>query len=303
MKIAFLIMAFDRPIHLKKLIEKINCKEFHFYIHIDANSNIEEFKYELAHIDNCFFIKNREHIMWGSISVVLAMISLLKQANKSCHYDRFQLLSGHDYPIKSKKELLDFYKNNHSNFITTWKIFNKNSLVQNNKIYKYHMNHIPIFNKKHGERKNSIIKRSFIIFVSNLFKFFSYKLMPNRNLPSDLYKGNMWFSVNNEFVESFLEWLKTCEGKEMIKFSKYLPCPDEIVINTFANIYFKKDIVSFDEKYIHGLHFIQWSNKSGPGSINASNLIDLKKSSALFARKFDNNSDKILKEIDSFIST
>ena len=299
MKVAFLILAHDRPHHLYRLIKSLDHHKFDFFVYIDKNSDINLFKDALKDFDNCFFADKREKILWGSYRQMKVMLELLKMSTKKGTYGRFQHLSGNDYPIKSSKKIYEFYEQNASNYISTWEIIRKEASVKTHKLYRYSFNNYPFLNKIHGQRLANITKRSLVVFLSNLFKFIARYLLPKRELPFDLLKGSNWFSINAVFAKSLLSWIETQEGKDLLEFTKFAACPDEFFINTFGNMYFKDDIAKIDEKNVHAVHFVEWDHGSGkPQNLRAHHFEDLIKSSALFARKFDRGSEELIKKLD-----
>ena len=303
MKVAFLIIAHNRPDHLCKLIRNLYHQKCDFFIYIDGKSDIGLFQDALKEFNNCFFVDNRKKIYWGSSSLSGAIIELLKVSIKKDRYDRFQLLSGYDYPIKTYEKICEFYEQNTSNYISTWEIVRKESSDKSHKLFKYHFNDYPFLNKRDGQRLTNITKKLIVIFWSNCFKFIAKYFLPNRKLPFDLFKGSTWFSVNEAFVKSFLSWLETAEGKDMLEFIKFAPCSDEFLINTFGNMCFKHDIAEIIEKNVHALHYVEFRHgQGGPKNLRRIDFDDLIKSSALFARKFDRGSEELIKKLDLIIN-
>ena len=302
MKVAFLILAHNRPDHLCKLIRSLYHQKCDFFIYIDGKSDIGLFQDALKEFNNCFFIDNRKKILWGSSSQTRAIIELLKVSFKKDRYDRFQLLSGYDYPIKSFEKICEFYEQNTSNYISSWEIVRKEASDKSHKLFKYSFNDYPFLNKRDGQRMTNITKKLIVIFLSNCFKFIAKYLLPYRKLPFDLFKGSSWFSINEAFVKSFLSWLETAEGKDMLEFIKFAACSDEFLFNTFGHMYFKHDIAEISEKNVHAVHYIDFRHgQGGPRNLQKLDFENLIKSSALFARKFDRGSEELVKKFDLII--
>ena len=111
LSIAYLILAHRDPIHIKRLAIKLS-KYADVFIHIDMNSNIDDFKSDVSHISNVYFLEKRLHCDWGGWNAVNAEIYLIETALAIKKYDRFVLLQGADYPIKSSQQIISFFTQN-----------------------------------------------------------------------------------------------------------------------------------------------------------------------------------------------
>jgi hypothetical protein len=100
MKIAYLVLAHTNPQVLKRALTKLSTRDCAFFVHIDLKSDLEKFK-EIEG-ENVIFSEVRFPVYWGEFSQVQAILQLLRQAIKSPqNFDRFILVSGSDYPLRS----------------------------------------------------------------------------------------------------------------------------------------------------------------------------------------------------------
>ena len=103
----YLILAHKSSEQIEKQINALQDEKVTFYIHIDLKSDLNEFK-NLERIPNVILIKERVDCIWGDFSIVIATLNLIKNVIKN-HNDGFCILmSGNDYPIKSKKVINSF---------------------------------------------------------------------------------------------------------------------------------------------------------------------------------------------------
>src|SRR5881227_3092073 len=87
MKIAHLILAHTQPDQLETLIKKLSHPDADFYIHIDAKKNAAEFV-TMQNAPNVQYIKNRVKIIWGTYSMVQAILNAFEEIIVSgIHYD------------------------------------------------------------------------------------------------------------------------------------------------------------------------------------------------------------------------
>ena len=108
MKIAYLILAHNTPNHLRRLISALSTPSCAFFIHLDQKSSMEPFAGLAA--DNVHFTRERVPVYWGDFSQVEAILVLLRDAFADPRgFDRFVLLSGSDYPLRSARAIEDFF--------------------------------------------------------------------------------------------------------------------------------------------------------------------------------------------------
>ena len=111
-KHAYLLLIHENSLVLNRLIRLIDDNWNDIYIHIDKNAkNIDpsEIK-QFAQKSKVYFVK-RHKVYWGTNSIMEAEIELFKAAAKQ-QYQYYHLLSGADLPIKTQKEIHDFFEEN-----------------------------------------------------------------------------------------------------------------------------------------------------------------------------------------------
>lgn len=110
MKIAYLILCHQDPEFVCRTAIKITKgTENHVFIHVDQKSPIEPFEIYLPQSENIHLLKKRTPVYWGGYGAITATISLFRAASKTLSFDRYVLMQGTDYPIKSNKEIADFF--------------------------------------------------------------------------------------------------------------------------------------------------------------------------------------------------
>ena len=60
--IAYLIQAHHQPEHFIDLVEQLNHKEVHFFVHVDKKSNQAPFANQVPHLTNIHFVEKRENV-------------------------------------------------------------------------------------------------------------------------------------------------------------------------------------------------------------------------------------------------
>lgn len=111
MKIAYLVFAYNNPRLLEREIQALSSPDSTFFIHIDKKSNLDDF----ARIkgENINYIEDRVTVYWAEFSGVRAILKLIRQALRAeQQYDYCVLLSGSEYPLRSRQYIEEFFQAN-----------------------------------------------------------------------------------------------------------------------------------------------------------------------------------------------
>jgi hypothetical protein len=264
-------MAHGNFQHLQRLIDALDDESSICFIHIDKKTN-------LPHLtgDNFVFIKKRFKVYWASFSEVQVTLELLKESLKG-NYDRYILISGADYPVKSLNEI---YKrlSNDDEFITTglW-----GHPMHSKSCYIYYYNNY--FNR----RSNSLSKR-FWVWAENTFR----KTRIKRKIPFDIYSGMQWFIFTHKAVSDILKVVEN--EKKYNNYFKYGRAQSESFFHTVIG-----NEHLFDRKIKPYLTFVAFDPVAGPQIISQKHFEEIKSGDYLFARKFDDKSREIINIIDN----
>ena len=283
MKIACLILAHKNPVQLNELIEVLDCNEIDFYIHLDKKVKKKNFV-SSEEKNNVFFVENRVSTKWATFSLVQATINSLREIVDKQKYDYINFISGQDFPIKSKTEIVQFLKDkNGTEFITTipYSISNKWWIENERRVFKYNFQNWKIpFKYRIQELVNSITSK---------------RKCPNGYIIA----GNaQWFCITTNCAKYILKTIDS--NKKFIRFFKYVWGADEFF---FSTIVYNSP---FKQKTKENLTYVDWGlNQDGhPKILKIDDFEKIMKSNKLFARKFDNNIDvtiinKIKEKIES----
>tara|TARA_R110001583_G_scaffold145875_1_gene297888 strand:- start:11415 stop:12344 length:930 start_codon:yes stop_codon:yes gene_type:complete len=307
MNINYIILAHKNPTQVGRLVKTLNVSNVFFYIHIDKKTQIAPFLKELNHLENVyFFIEKRVNVIWGNISQVEATMLGIKKIISDNRNGYCVLMSGQDYPIKSNKYILDFFKNNYGkNFIRSKpidEVWKKKSASYRVHKYSFHLidnmrtrtSITNIYNKEFFTKHN--IKSLAKLIISKK-RIYAFKIFFIRKFPKSLkaYGGNQWWAFPIETIKYINEYVE--ENKFYLKYHKFTHIPDEIFFQSIISNFFNKTEIR------DTITFVDWSAKNRPLPVtyNSSDLEALKtKNNYLFARKFDLDS-KILDEIDDYL--
>lgn len=301
----YLILAHKSPEQLEKQINALQDEKAIFYIHIDLKSDLNQFNY-LEKILNVKLIKDRINCIWEDFSIVIATLNLIKNIIKNHRGGYCILMSGNDYPLKSKHYINNFLSKNVDQIFIDLR---EAEIVWHNfkdRIEKYRIN---LSNNrgealllKQGFRKESLkhFVKGRIIFTDFLKILFKKRKI---SLIKKFYGGSQWWAMNLKDLIKIYEFIQNNE-KELFAFFKYSHVPDEYFFHTLIMHINQHERI---DKIQSSLTYVNWSRKDCqlPVTFGNDDYKELMNQSSikLFARKFDINFDKkIFDRIDENIS-
>ena len=230
LRIAYLILCHNDAVHIGRLARRLvsGMSGNAVFIHVDKKANIqEELILSLKGVPNVCVIKERYQIYWGGFSAISATYALLRAAVNNGGFDRYVLLQGADYPIKSNQYIADFYnKNNDVEYIRA-----VNCATSEKQYFYAKARYSLIFN-----HRNLLTK-----IRNKLVRILDLKLKPKQWAVDgklwNVYWGCAQFAVTHKCVELFLKY-ETHEA--LIKhFSDIFPADEAF----FPTIVYNSDLV------------------------------------------------------------
>ena len=278
MKIAYLILAHGNPNHLKRLIKSLASPSSFFFVHIDKK--VTNINFTIVEDNNIFFIQERIPVFWGDFSMVEATVNLIRFASVQENFDRFVLLSGADYSLVLAENIELFFRNNRDKeYINLLEMTDKKII---SRLTNYQ------FRFRTG-KTTTILNRVMTKAVALIYKV-SYKDVLFDLIP---YKGSSWWAITQEAVDYILKFMH--ENPHIVNFFKNTFCPDEMFFQIIlGNSIFKSRITG-------NLTYTDWSaGKWHPENISEKHLpfFASEDCDKLFARKFADNSEKLISMID-----
>jgi hypothetical protein len=208
----------------------------------------------------------------GGIQHIQAILQLLECAYEDNKNEKFycHVLTGQDCLCRTKQELFDFFsEDSFKNYMSCSE------------------------SKDNNFRYRTFYRNDWINYKSKIGKFLTkcgYILQRmvgiNRKPPFGykVFKGMVYVSITNEFVDYILEYLKTPEGKKYFKWIKWCFVPEEFFFQTIA---MNSKYASTVEK--NNYRYALWKEKHGsqPGILDEVDYSDIIDSNAFFARKMN----------------
>lgn len=298
MKFAFIISAHNDPIHLKRMIESLPQQSV-FMVHIDAKSDLQQFT-SIIHDPRVHFAQRRTDVMWGSIGVVEAQMTLIRMAlewHRQEPVDYLVSLSGLDYPLWSNERIESFFTAQKGReFIVTLCMENQGKHAQ---LYREHR---PFNYKswKYGSLGSKFrVSLRHIIYGLGFRKSLRFKAEGREYV---LHKGSMWWAISPELAK-----LALCYWDEHPQYVRYFHdgfAPDETFIPTLtAHSDFASKAIQMKGKFVNlegitPLTFIDYTN--GIKVFTEEDFQMLIDSDKIFCRKtITGQSDRLMDLIDA----
>jgi hypothetical protein len=288
MKVAYLILAHHQPVHLARLVERINAHWADIFIHIDRKVVLDDFRRAV----NCAnsrvtFLEGaqRVKVSWGGFSMVRATLNLLEAALRCSEpYDRFCLLSGADFPIKNNAAIYEQFCSN-----TEFMRIDRKVGYGETTSHSGNISRLWFFDEPYPIRK----------LLSGRFHRRPYQKLT-------FYHGSSWWCLTRACVEQIMHYLE--ENPDFALFHSRVLSPDEIFFHTLVKNLPFADRINHDFARSagnapqmpneHGCHYIDWGDKpaASPKILDLDDYDRLVNSPALFARKFDEKFSRSLLE-------
>lgn len=293
MKIAYLILSHRNLNQLALLVNLLlNGNNDNFcVIHLDSDvyneSNIKILQDSISS-QKYHLSKVSYKISWGGFNMVKATLQLMYEAlyNMNIEFNYLSLISGMDLPIKSNDLINEYLQVNSGNqFIEYFELPNPNNWNGNGGMdritYQWFVDEI-------GYNESVLLVKCQM--ATNLTKS-----LPNS--VETIYGGSQWWTITVDCAKYIFDFINI--HPEYYHFFNYSLIADELFFHTIImNSNFAASVIN------NNLRLIDWS--TGPEYPKIFTMADsdkIKKSSLLFARKFDENSDpRIIQLIQRLVS-
>jgi len=296
MKIAYLIVAHDKPAHLSRLIDRLlDDPECGVFVHIDRKSRGQ---FDTIERDRVIEVKPAIDVYWCDWTQVEAEVLAMRAAiAANHHYDFFVLLSGSDYPLAPATEIRDYFAaNERSIFLGSERLPSRT--------YNKPLQQIT-WKSDRPQESGITRKRRRLLRKAKLRR-------GNRNFANrfpDLvpYGGHNWWAMGRSAVEHIL-WVHDTRRRLRYYF-RHVTAPDEVYYHTILENSAYKSRIRLQVTYTDwtagpprpGVLTVE---RHGPLLVDGEQPMNVENpyrvsSRYLFARKFDLESEPLLDLIDA----
>jgi hypothetical protein len=327
-RLAYLILAHHQPALLARLVDRMLERDTHVFLHVDARTDLQPFLEQLSACSNPWVRTNlhlatrRRKVGYMAFSTVEATLALMRQASEYAQFGYYTLLSGADYPIKSRGCIREVFAGTDKQLIVYWKLEDRPKWLHKIQ-YLYLTDLIPVRSRHRPDlRDPRSLYRSFPHLYWRGFRRVQ-PWIPRRSFPfQDLvpYGGSQWWSLTEDAVRYVLRFAD--ERPEVSRFYRYTHCPDEMYFQTvLLNSPLSETAVN-RERYLawsaetppeqkatgahmipegtFNLRYIEWVDPASraprgyPSVLDETDFDRLMASECLFARKVDEERSAVL---------
>ncbi len=300
MDIAYLLLTHNRPRHFARLLRALADDGVHFFVHVDAKTEIAPFLEAASGNSKVTFLPSAERVavFWSGYSTIEATLKLLRVARRAANPAyRYALLSGADYPIKPKSHIRKALMSDTEFIRIDQHIEPSGKDLYSRRVRYPHLYDHPLVNPRTTRNPR---------FASIVGKLFN--ALPRAQFPTvPLYQGSAWWALTAPCVDFVLKFVE--DNPAYARFHRYSSTPDEIFFHSIVMASpFRAKICHDGESRAgreqdkagrddHASHFIDWVTPGIdlPKILDISDLDRILCSKALFARKFQSpRSDALL---------
>ena len=309
--IVYIILVFQNPNQIKKLVSSLNAKNVFFYLHVDKKTDQLIFEQSLSRLLNVNyrFIEDRNEISWGDSKMIKSILNLLKIVNVYHKNGYCILLSNNDYPIKSNYFIRNYLLSRYGNSFISMVELPPSSDIYKQRLSNYKFDFstnrkdlvlIPsIWDKSFYTKKT--FRAFFRVLNSSNYKKL-YKLFIKREHPNFIEKvfwGSSYWALPIEVTDQILSFCNT--NQNFVLYHEETFISDELFFQTILHHLQKTGKIEtfFDVRCTY-MKFEE--GNSSPQVLLSSDFEELSSlpNRFLFARKFDSKIDqKIFELIDS----
>lgn len=275
-KNCILILAHKNHNQIMRLINHLKT-DFDLYVHIDKRN-----KLNIKSFDNVNVYKEFK-TYHGGVSLVIATLFLIEEAYKN-NYDRYIFISGQDVPLKTNKEIINFFDTNKNKEYISYESINNSEAMY----------------KEMSFRLNSYNfgKLYRLIFHRNIRELLSNFPLIKRTTPKNIYYGSQWWNLTNNAIKYILDYTK--QNPNFLKRFNYTWGSDEFYFQSILlNSEFKDNCIN------DCLRYLIWGVGT-PINFTIKDYDDIKNNinNNIFSRKFDENIDndiidKLYKDLEN----
>jgi len=256
--------------------------DFEVYIHLDRRGRLRE--RDVAPNEHVHVIRRRR-VHWGSYGMIRATRDLMTLAAAE-RFDRYVLISGQDIPLKTNAEIVEFFAMHHDEEFIECDALPRAGADENGWMDRVTRYYLPSARGVTGLR-GRIHRRAF---------WTVYRMNTRLGISRDtsgmaFHGGSNWWNLTHDAVRGVLD-LQEREPRFLRRF-RMTSCADEIFVQTaLVAIGLRTRVVS------SSLRLCEWDLGSAhPRTLCVGDYDRIRRSDALFARKFDRSVDSLIEEM------
>ncbi len=308
MRIAYIISAYQLPLQLIRLVNKVNAPNVSIIIHIDKKTDDSIFNFihsKLSPYNNVHFL-DRHVCNWGDFGHVMASLKGIKFIiNNNIKADYVFLATGQDYPLASNDKIVKFLCESNDKSFMSYMPFPCRGQYGDVNAYLSGLTGDDLLNSQGAlERISQEPCRVSFFHIYKMGKhlrfpglFFDRVIKYRRKVPGGIkvFWGRSYWCLSMELIKYIDNYVS--KHADYLEFFKYVLIPDEIFFQSIVmNSPFAHTIVN------KSLTYQKWFGGVKRNFLDEDDLHLLFDAGELFARKFDlRRNPSVLDYIDNKI--
>ena len=283
-EVAFLILAHHQPELLARLASRLSADWARLFVHIDRKVDIGPFQAQTRN-SNLVFLPYDQRVSahWCGFSVVAAMLNLMRFALSAAPAaNRFVLLSGVDYPIKSMDYIAQVLSRDEEFIQIDRQIDPGGTSLFDRRLNRPYLRDNRFLNERTGRPA-----------AVNLARKLEARIPRRHPDGLKIYYGAQWWSLTRQAVLDILAYLD--RNPKVLKWFSLVHIPDESMFHSILKTTSRAEKIAFDatrdgramtEENRHALHYIDWTvpNPALPRVLELKDLDAIQRRGAVFAR-------------------
>jgi hypothetical protein len=301
MTIAYLIFTHYQPEHFARLVRALDAGSAAFFVHVDRRVDLRPFEALIPPSHNVVYLRDDERVKsyWCGFNQIRATLNLLLSARRfGSDVRRFCLLSGSDFPVRSHSEIAERFDSDAEFIRVDRRLLDRaNPNPHDVCVEQVHLYDYPLLNPRAAPSLRLRIAAERLI-----------DRLPRREYTRiPLFHGSQWWALTRSCVDHVFDFLE--RTPDYTRFHRYTRGPEEIFFHSIIkSSRFAKNIThdfetensvaEFMRSNVHGCHYIDWNavGVSLPKVLGPSDLDAMIASGALFARKFEGDGSRELRD-------
>lgn len=286
MRVAYLIVAHRNPAQVLRLTRHLTAQGDECFIHVDRKTDWTPFRVAFRHNPQVHLIAERHAVWWGGWSLVQAISALMRAALTQGGFDRLGLISETCYPCRPVAELKEHLSQN-TEFLGIRRI------AKTEKFWARYHQYRPMDNNALNPRGGlpPEVHKALRLYLDKFFQDIGCQ-PPEIDYP--LFFGSTWWFLSTAAASHVIQTLDN-EAHWRQRYA-YVHAADEVVIPTIVGN------SAFASRCGRGLHYIDWSIRPGPKTLELNDLDKVRASGRFFMRKcVAGTSTSLMDQIDTLL--
>lgn len=277
-KHAYLIIAHKDFLVLQKLIESLDDKRNDIYVHIDRKS--KRMPTLSCRFSRLFLVPNnkRVKVYWATVSQIKVEFVLFRMAYLHGRYERYTLISGTHFPLKSQDEIHSYLEQFEDKEILS-------PMQCESKEVDFKLLHYHFF------LQHLYSGQAFVRYACNIMwravLFLQYKFHCERQTKKQYIKASNWVSITQNAIEYLLK-----NEEEIMRQYRFSFCGDEFFVPTELNVRASDFNIAYSPRFLA----VRFSSANAK-ELSLKDYKWLMCSGCMFARKFSSKNMGLINKI------